>query len=39
MMMRAAIRLGREVTVDEIESVIKEALDETTRDINAQFRH
>ena len=39
MVMRAAIRLGREVTVDEIERAIEEALDETTRDINAQSRH
>ena len=37
--MRVMIRLGREVTVDEIEDAIEEALDEATRDINAQSRH
>ena len=37
--MRIVIRLGREVTVDEIESAIEKTLDEATRDINVQSRH
>ena len=37
--MRVVVRLGREVTVDEIEDAIEEALDEATRDINAQSGH
>ena len=37
--MRVVVRLGREVTVDEIEGAIEEVLDEATRDVNAQSGH
>ena len=39
MVMRVVIKLGKEVTVDEVKSAIEETLDETTHDINARSRH